>query len=117
VFELNEAMTVYVHRLPVDFRKSVNGLSALVEQDLRLDVFANACFVFRNKRADKVKILFWQKNGFWLCYKRLEQERFIWPKSDTPVIPLSLQQLRWLLAGFNLNAMRGHGTASYQRAS
>ena len=110
-------MTVYVHRLPVDFRKSVNGLSALVEHDLQLDVFSSACFVFRNKRADKVKILFWQKNGFWLCYKRLEQDRFIWPTSDTAVLMFSLQQLRWLLAGFNLNAMRGHDAVPYQRAS
>lgn len=117
MLELNESMTVYVHRAPVDFRQSVNGLSALVEQDLALDVFSNACFVFRNRRADKVKILYWQKNGFWLCYKRLEQDRFIWPTSDTPLITLTVQQLRWLLAGFNLAAMRGHGSVQYQRAS
>ena len=117
MFELNEGMTVYVHRAPIDFRKAVNGLVALVEHELKLDPFALACFVFRNKRADKVKILFWQKNGFWLCYKRLEQDRFIWPKTDTALITLSVQQLRWLLEGINLAAMRGHAPVQYQRAS
>ena len=106
-----------IDRAPIDFRKAVNGLAALVEHELHLDVFSSACFVFRNQRADKVKILFWQNNGFWLCYKRLEQDRFIWPKADTPVITLSVQQLRWLLEGINLAAMRGHAPVQYQRAS
>lgn len=116
MFTLNESMAVYLHRDAVDFRKSVNGLTALVEQGLKLDPFASSCFVFSNKRRDKVKILFWQRNGFWLCYKRLEQERFVWPRTDEAVVTLSLQQLRWLLEGVDLKALQGHRALHYQRA-
>ena len=116
-FGFSAATSVYVHRAHVDFRMSINGLSALVENTLQMNLFSDACFVFRNKRADKIKILFWQKNGFWLCQKRLEQDRFIWPKTETSVTTLSLQQLQWLLDGIDLNAMKGHTERHYLRAS
>ena len=85
--------------------------------DGQLNPVAPACFVFRNKRADKVKLIWWERNGFWLAYKRLEQDRFVWPRGEAAVITLSLQQLQWLLAGFDLGAMRGHAPRHYQRAS
>ena len=117
MFRLNPALAVYVHRDPVDFRKSVNGLVAIVEQSLRLDVFASACFVFGNKRRDKIKLLGWQKNGFWLCYKRLEADRFIWPRAESVVLTLSVEQLHWLLDGIDLAALHGHHTRTFRRAS
>jgi len=117
MFRLNSELAVYVHRDPVDFRKSVNGLVAIVEQSLRLDVFAPACFVFGNRRRDKVKLVGWQKNGFWLCYKRLEADRFIWPRADAAVVTLSVEQLHWLLDGIDLSALRGHHTRTFVRAS
>jgi transposase len=95
----------------------VNGLAAIVEQSLRLDVFAAACFVFSNRRRDKVKLLGWQQNGFWLCYKRLEADRFIWPRVDTAVLTLSVEQLHWLLDGIDLAALHGHHTRTFRRAS
>ena len=114
---LSTALAVYVHGRPIDFRKSINGLVALVEQELKLDPFGEACYVFSNKRRDKVKILTWQRNGFWLCYKRLEQDRFIWPQGDESVLELSVPQLQWLLAGVDLRALRGHPSRRYARAS
>jgi len=117
MFGVTPSRVVYVHRSAIDFRKNINGLAALVEQELKLDPFADACFVFRNQRADKVKILFWQRNGFWLCQKRLEQDRFVWPKADTALLTLSIQQLQWLLDGVDLAAMKGHCERSYCRAS
>jgi transposase len=117
MFALNSTMTVYVHRAPIDFRKNINGLAALVEHSLTLNPFMNACFVFRNRRTDKIKILFWQKNGFWLCQKRLEQDRFLWPKADMPVLVLTLTQLQWLLDGVDIAALKGHSTLSFERAS
>lgn len=117
MFNLNTSTVVYVHRAVIDFRKNINGLAALVEHEMKLNPFTDACFVFSNKRRDRVKILFWQRNGFWLCQKRLEQDRFIWPRRDEAVVTLSPQQLQWLLDGFDLNAMRGHAQQHYLRSS
>lgn len=121
---------VYLHREAVDFRKSINGLAALVEQGLALDPFAAALYVFRNQRRDRIKILGWEKNGYWLCMKRLEQDRFIWPQQrgqkqaqkqapaqETEVIDMTVEQLHWLLAGVDIEAIKGHRERRYQRAS
>ena len=62
-----------------------NGLSAMVEHELRLDPFAHAAYVFGNRRKDRIKILGWSRNGFWLLQKRLENARFVWPREDTAV--------------------------------
>jgi transposase len=78
-FRFEAGLKVYVHRKAVDFRQSINGLSALVEQSLGLDPFAAAAYVFRNRRAGRIKILLWDRNGFWLLLKRLEKDRFTWP--------------------------------------
>jgi transposase len=117
MFELSSDLAVYLYRDPVDFRKSVNGLTALVEQGLGLDPFGRSCFVFGNRRRDKVKLLLWQKNGFWLLYKRLEADRFVWPRVDDAVLTLTVEQLHWLLDGIDLAALRGHHTRVYRRAS
>jgi len=102
---------VYLHREAVDFRKSVNGLSLIVEQGMKLSPLSDALFVFCNKRRDKLKILYWQKNGFCLWYKRLEQDKFKWPKKwKNEVINLSEQQLHWLLSGYDITKLKGHQT-------
>lgn len=117
MFRFDPQLTVYVHRDAVDFRKNMNGLAALVEQGLGLGPFAAAVYVFRNRRADRVKILGWQHNGFWLLTKRLEADRFVWPRAEQTVITLSVEQLHWLLAGVDLAALRGHRALSFARAS
>lgn len=66
---------VYLHRQFVDFRKSINGLSALVDSELQLPVLSGALFVFCNKGRDKLKILYWDQTGFALWYKRLGATR------------------------------------------
>ncbi len=67
--------TVHLHREPVDFRKSINGLSIIVESEMALSPLSGALFVFCNKKRDKLKLLYWDKTGFALWYKRLEQEK------------------------------------------
>jgi len=114
---LSAEAVVYVHVAPVDGRKGINGLVALVEQSLQRDVFAPACFVFRPRRCDRVKLLYWDRNGFWLCQKRLERDRFVWPRSTNTELRLSLTQLNWLLSGYDLNAMRGHEALHFRCAS
>ena len=117
MFELNPNLAVYLYRDHIDFRKNINGLAALVEHDLALDPFADALYVFSNRRRDRIKILGWSRNGFWLLQKRLESERFIWPRDNQRVVELSVQQLHWLLEGIDLAAMRGHEILRYKRAA
>ena len=87
-----DEIQVYLCREVVDMRKSINGLSILVEQALGLDPFAPRLFVFCNRKRDKIKILYWERNGFCLWQKRLERTRFQWPrKVDNEVIALTGQ--------------------------
>lgn len=92
---------VYLYAEPVDMRKSIDGLSALVEQEMELSPTLEALFVFCNRGRDKIKLLCWERNGFIVWYKRLEKQRFRWPKAgDT--ISLTGQELNWLLDGFDI---------------
>jgi transposase len=84
---------------PVDFRKGMDGLAALVQQALRADPFAGDVFIFRPKRADRVKILVYDGTGLVLYSKRLEAGRFTWPAPADGVVRLSAAQLATLLEG------------------
>lgn len=97
-----EPTIIYLHRDIVDFRKSINGLSLIVEQELAMDVYSSALFVFCNKQRDKLKILYWDRTGFALWYKRLEKQKFKWPKHGEQTMNLSEQQLKWLLSGYDI---------------
>lgn len=116
MFRFDAELKVYVHRDAIDFRKGIGGLSTIVEQALGLDPFARAVYVFRNRRADRLKLLLWERNGFWLMLRRLEADRFVWPRSE-PVLELSVEQLHWLLDGIDLAAMRKHPARHYARVS
>ncbi len=86
---------------PVDFRKGMDGLAALVAADLKLEPFSGIVYVFRSKRADRVKLLFWDGTGVCLLTKRLEAGRFRWPKIADGVMRLSPAQLSALLEGLD----------------
>ena len=105
---------VYLCREPVDMRKSIDGLAALVEGQLALDPFSSHLFAFTNRRRDKVKILYWERTGFCLWYKRLEKAQFRWPThlSGEP-ITLTGRELNWLLDGFDLKHWRPHPALAY----
>ena len=105
---------VYLHRDTVDFRKSIDGLSLIVDQAMNLSVYDPALFVFCNKRRDKLKILYWDQSGFCLWYKRLEKEKFKWPrKHNQSTIILDEEQLHWLLRGFDINQIKPHQVLNY----
>jgi transposase len=106
---------VFLHREPVDFRKAVDGLSAIVEQATEKDPFSKQLYVFINKRRNRLKILFWEANGFCLYYKRLEEKQFHWPKHlEDEVVILSGQQLNWLLDGYNIRELMLPAARQYQ---
>jgi len=105
---------VYLCKVAVDFRKGINGLSILVESTLELSPFSEHLFVFINKTRDKIKILYWERSGFCLWQKRLEKEKFKWPRHcEETVIKLTGQQLNWLLDGYDLRQMKAHAKLNY----
>ena len=108
---LNEVpgQKVYLACGATDLRKSIDGLAVLVREGFDLDPFSPALFVFCNRKRDKLKILHWDHNGFWLYYRRLERGKFDWPTEpkNTPA-NISYRQLRWLLDGLPLDQNRGH---------
>ena len=91
---------------PVDFRKGMDGLAALVQQALRADPFQGDLFIFRPKRADRVKILVYDGTGLVLYSKRLEAGRFSWPSPGEEVVRLSAAQLATLLEGLAWNRLQ-----------
>jgi transposase len=116
MFRFDEGLKVYLHREPIDFRLSINGLALLVEQALGLDPFAACVYVFSNRRRNRVKILGWERNGFWLLLKRLEKDRFIWPV-ETAGPTLTVEQLHWMLEGIDIGVVRRHPRLEYERVS
>ena len=103
-----ESVPVYVHRDAVDFRKSINGLSILVQESMGLDVFSASLFVFGNRSRNKIKILYWDKTGFCLFYKRLEKDKFKWPRKGDTVLSFSAEQFNWLLRGLDIAKLTPH---------
>ncbi len=110
-----DEVPVSLCREPVDFRKAINGLSILVEEVLERDPFSPQLFVFINRKHDKVKILYWERSGFVLWYKRLEKARFPWPNADREeVVTLTGRELNWLLDGIDWFRVKPHEELSYE---
>ena len=107
---------IFVYRKPVDFRKQVNGLSVIVKYTLNQDPLSGNLYVFFNRRADKVRILYWERNGYILFGKYLEEDKFILPDADTETITLNGEQLNWLLDGININMIQPHQKLEYDIA-
>jgi transposase len=105
---------VYLACGPTDMRKSIDGLAALVQVRFQLDPFGSNWFAFCNRDRDKLKILRWDNNGFWLYYRRLEKGRFKWPaavsslSTNSNLCVVSRRQLQWLLDGLKLEQKAAH---------
>jgi len=112
----NEIPDVYLCLEPQDFRKGINGLAQVVESVLAVNPTNGQLFVFRNKGTKKVKILWWERNGFCLWQKQLEADKFQWPKPGELSSTITGQQLNWLLDGYNLALMKRHPERVYSLA-
>ena len=95
---------VYVAIGITDMRKQINGLSILVEQSLSMNPFSGDLFVFCNRRRNMIKILYWDKNGFCVWHKRLEEHQFKWPRSAEEVVIIDSRELNWLLDGLDFTS-------------
>ena len=104
---------VYLANFVVDMRKSIDGLSLLVVNHFARNPSDGSVYVFINRTCTKVKVLYFERNGFALWYKRLEQGRFKLPRFDGHVYTLEASQLRWLLDGLDFMQLKGHPALSY----
>ena len=102
---------IYLRPGFTDMRKQANGLSIFVEEELELDPLSGNLFLFCNKRRNIFKVLYWDRNGFCLWKKRLEKDRFPWPKDGAEVAEITEQQLRWILDGIDF--WRAHKKIEY----
>jgi transposase len=94
---------IYIYKQFVDFRKSINGLSAIVASDMALDLRESAIFIFCNQRRTHMKMLYFDRSGFALWLKRLEDAKFSWPKRiEKDVIEISSKDVELLLEGINI---------------
>ena len=109
-----DLVNIYLHREPVDFRKQVNGLAAIVEQELGHNVFTGGLYAFTNRQRNKIKCLFWEDNGFVLYYKALAEEKFKWPKQGEALASLTAEQINWLLDGYDISLLKGHKKLHYE---
>lgn len=98
---------VFVATTPVDLRASFNKLFALTQSVLQQDPLSGHWFVFTNQGRNRVKVLFWDGSGLWVCAKRLEQGRFSWPRPDEPCARLRSEELLALLSGLEVKEKTG----------
>jgi transposase len=104
---------VYLATGFTDMRKSINGLSLIVSEQFGYDPFSGSVFVFCNRSRDKLKILYWEYNGFWLYYRRLDKGKFQWPTElNEQTVSLTLRELHWLLDGLPYQQVQAHTVVS-----
>jgi transposase len=101
VIAVPAGLRVLVATRPVDFRRGADSLAALVSEQLRQDPFSGTLFIFRSRRADRLKILAWDGSGLVLFWKRLEHGAFRWPPITDGVMRLSASQLAALVDGMD----------------
>ena len=101
---------VYIAYGYTDLRKGIDGLATMVQQQFELDPFTNTLFLFCGRKRDRIKglYLYWERDGFILLYKRMEQGVYQWPRSEAEVKMLTPQQYRWLMEGLKIEQPRAH---------
>ncbi|MBI4183841.1 MAG: IS66 family insertion sequence element accessory protein TnpB [Proteobacteria bacterium] len=107
---------IYLALAPTDMRKGFDGLAAQVHQVLACDPFCGHLFLFRGKRGDRLKALYWDGSGLCLFAKRLERGRFVWPRVEEGAIRLSVAQLAMLIEGLDWRRAVSQGEAVRPRA-
>lgn len=100
--DISQAKNIYIVCEYTDMRKSIDGLSAIVQQNFKLDVFSGSLFLFCGKKCDRIKALLWEEDGFVLLYKRLENGKYKWPRNSEEAKLITKQEFRWLMEGLSI---------------
>lgn len=114
MWHLSSDIKVYLALGSTDMRKSINGLSILVEHHLEQNPFSGHLFAFCNRRRTTLKVLYWDRNGFCLWHKHLDKDRFRWPDGPGDVKEIDNRQLQWLIDGLNLHQPNAYKSLRYQ---
>jgi transposase len=116
MLKLRAGVQIYVSVSAIDMRKSIDSLSALVSQEFNGDPQSGHLFIFFNRNRDKVKLIFWDRNGYVLHYKRMEKHRFFVPSlSGRTQLTITETQLNGLLAGLNFEIMGDFSEIEYDK--
>ena len=108
-----KTVRIFVKPGATDMRKQINGLSVIVSEELKMNVFAGDLFLFCNKHRRILKIIYWETNGFCAWYKRLEKDTFPWPMNQKEATEISEQQFGFLLKGIDF--WNAHQKLEYQK--
>ena len=107
---------VFIHRESVDMRKQIQGLSMIVQEAGMGELMGPYLFVFSGRRRDLIKVVYFDKSGFAMWQKKLEKEKFSWPRKHTDqVVRLSGEQFAWLLDGYDVWKMKPFEELHYER--
>ena len=106
---------IFIRPGTTDLRKAANGLSAIVQENMKHDPFSGSVYMFCNAERKLLKAVYWDKTGFWLCQKRLEKDRYPWPADASEAKELTAEQLRMLLAGIDF--FRAHKEVFYKKVA
>jgi transposase len=107
ILDVSKVQGIYLAIEPVDMRKSINGLSLLVQAQFDLDATSRSLFIFTNKPKNKLKMIYYDQGGFWLLMKRLDKGTFQWVvDKDNHTRVIDNRQLSWLLDGLNIDQKR-----------
>jgi len=102
MLSINKFDQIYFYRPYIDFRKGVYGLCSIVQEEMSLNPFGKYLFLFSNSNRNKIKALYWDKTGFAMWVKYLEEDRFNWPSHiDNEVLKVNVKKLKEFLIGFN----------------
>ncbi|MHB1220435.1 MAG: IS66 family insertion sequence element accessory protein TnpB [Gammaproteobacteria bacterium] len=116
MLKVRPGIHIFVSTTLIDMRKSIDSLSVLVQQEFNDGPLSGHLFIFFNRSRDKVKILYWDRNGYVLHYKRMEKHRFVVPGSaDISQLTITETQLNGLLAGLNFEIMGDFNEIDYDK--
>lgn len=110
--DFSDVSHIYIACGYTDLRRGIDGLVSIIQQTFKLDPFEDSIFLFCGRKPNRIKALYWDKNGFVILYKRLEEGRFQWPRNDCEVQDLTIQQLRLLMEGLSINQPKAHKAVS-----
>ena len=103
---------IFIHPGSTDLRKGINGLTAIVKEKMKQDPLSGSVYLFCNRGRGLLKAVYWDKTGFWLSQKRLEKDKYPWPRDEKEAMELTVEELVMLLAGIDF--FRAHKELFYK---